>query len=232
MTYHLIIADRSYSSWSLRGWLSLAAFDLPMQITETRMYDPGFRRDLAAFAPELTGDAVLRTVPALRLPEGGLLTDSLAMAETLAERHPDAGLWPTAPTQRAMARSLVAEMHSGFTALRAACPMNLRTAYTGVPVSEAVRAELDRIEALWETCSGLSQGGAPWLFGAYSLADVFFAPVAMRIAGYGLKVGPDAQAYVNAHLAHPLLRDWRAKGLAQAAQPTYQRDFDTVDWPG
>lgn len=232
MTYRLLIADRSYSSWSLRGWLSLAAFELPVSLTETRMYLPGFRTDLAAFAPELTGAAAPRTVPILRLPEGGLLTDSLAIAETLAERHPEAGLWPADPVARALARSLVAEMHSGFSALREACPMNLRVAYSDVPVSDAVRADLDRLEALWESCSGLSRGGAPWLFGAYSLADVFFAPVAMRIAGYGLGVGTDAQAYVAAHLAHPLLRDWRAKGLAQPEQPTYRRDYSTVDWPG
>jgi glutathione S-transferase len=110
--------------------------------------------------------------------------------------------------------------------------MNLRLAYTGVPVPDPVRADLDRIEALWEACSGLSRGGAPWLFGTYSLADVFFAPVAMRIAGYGLPVGPDAAAYVAAHLAHPLLREWRAKGLAQPEQATYLRDFATTDWPG
>lgn len=228
MTYDLLIADRSYSSWSLRGWLSLAAFELPVRVTETRMYQPAFRQDLAEFAPELTGAAAPRTVPILRLPEGGVLTDSLAMAEALAERHPEAGFWPGDPTQRALARSLVAEMHSGFAALREACPMNLRVAYRGVPVSDAVAADLARIDALWAACPGPT----PWLFGAYSLADVFFAPVAMRIATYGLPVGDAAQAYVQAHLAHPLLRDWRSQGLAQAEQPTYFRDYDTVDWPG
>ncbi|MEM1078810.1 MAG: glutathione S-transferase [Pseudomonadota bacterium] len=228
MTYELLIADRSYSSWSLRGWLCLAAFDLPHRLIETRMYDPGFRRDLAAFAPEFTGAATPRTVPLLRLPEGGILSDSLAIAETLAERHPQAGLWPTAPVARAQARSLVAEMHSGFTALREACPMNMRVAYRDVTVSKAVRADLDRLEALWAACP--AEG--PWLFGDYTLADAFFAPVAMRIAGYGLTVGPHAQAYVAAHLAYSPLRDWREKGLAQAEQSTYLRDFKTVDWPG
>ncbi|WP_424976313.1 glutathione S-transferase [Dinoroseobacter sp. S124A] len=228
MTYDLLIADRSYSSWSLRGWLCLAAFDLPHTLTETRMYTAGFRDDLAAFAPGLTGAAAPRTVPMLRLPEGGVLSDSLAIAETLAERHPEAGLWPADPVARALARSLVSEMHSGFTALREACPMNLRVAYRSVPVSEAVRADLDRLEALWAACP--AEG--PWLFGDYTLADAFFAPVAMRIAGYGLSVGAQAQAYVTAHLAHGPLRDWRAKGLAQAEQSTYLREFETVDWPG
>lgn len=227
MTYDLLIADRSYSSWSLRGWLCLAAFDLPHRVTETRMYQPGFLTDLAAFAPKRTGAAAPRTVPMMRLPEGGLLTDSLAIAETLAERHPGSGLWPNDPAERALARSLVAEMHSGFGALREACPMNLRVAYTDVPVSEAVRRDLDRLEALWAACPG----PAPWLFGAYSLVDVFFAPVAMRIAGYGLQVSPAAQAYVAAHLAHPLIVDWRAKGLEQPEQEVYRRDFPTRPWP-
>lgn len=232
MTYDLLIADRSYSSWSLRGWLCLAAFDLPVRVHETRMYQPGFRTDLAAFAPELTGQATPRTVPMLRLPGGGLLTDSLAIAETLAERHPDAGLWPSDPVHRALARSLVAEMHSGFGALRDACPMNMRVAYRGVPVSEAVKADLARLDALWAACPGGTDADGPWLFGAYSLADAFFAPVAMRIAGYGLRVGERSKAIVAAHLAHPHLRAWRAEGLKQAEQATYVRDHATTDWPG
>lgn len=232
MTYDLLIADRSYSSWSLRGWLCLAAFDLPVRVHETRMYQPGFRADLAAFAPEFTGKATPRTVPMLRLPEGGLLTDSLAIAETLAERHPDSGLWPADPNHRAHARSLVAEMHSGFGALREACPMNIRVAYQDVPVSDTVQADLARLEALWAACPGAANAEGPWLFGAYSLVDAFFAPVAMRIAGYGLSVGEHSRAVVAAHLAHPPLRAWRAEGLKQAEQDTYLRDYATTVWPG
>lgn len=201
MTYDLLIGDRSYSSWSLRGWLLLAAFDLPHRVHLAEMGDDTFHSTLERFAPGA------RTVPVLRAPSGPVWTDSIAIAEGLAEAHPEAGHWPAEPAPRARARSMVAEMHSGFAALRAACPMNLRVAWEGFAPDAAVRADLARVEALWERA-----GGAPWLFGAYSAADAFFAPVAMRIAGYGLSVGARARAYVGAHLAHPPLREWRAEG--------------------
>ncbi|PWJ16159.1 glutathione S-transferase [Jannaschia seohaensis] len=207
MTYDLLIGDCAYSSWSLRGWLLFDAFGLPVRARHTRMYSDEFARDLAAWAPA-------RTVPTVRTPEGGLWTDSLAIAEGLAEAHPEAGHWPADPVARAAARSLVAEMHSGFTALRGACPMNLRVKSGGFTPSDAVLTDLARIETLWSHARTLASDG-PWLFGAYGAADAFYAPVAMRIAGYGLPVSPDAQRYVDAHLSHGALRRWRAMGEAQ-----------------
>lgn len=225
MTYTLAIGDRSYSSWSLRGWLLFAAFGLPVTVRSARLYTDELPRLLADFAPA-------RTVPALRLPEGAVVWDSLAIAETLAERHPEAGLWPAAPALRARARSLAAEMHSGFAALRQNCPMNLRASYADYAPPEAVLADLARIEALWAGALDLS--GGPWLCVAYSAADAFFAPVATRIATYGLPVGPQAAGYVAAHLAHPDFRRWRAEGLAEGAdQPFYARPALTPrPWPG
>ncbi|WP_425091727.1 glutathione S-transferase [Tropicimonas sp. S265A] len=223
MSYSLLIADRSYSSWSLRGWLCFAAFDVPVTVEDTRLYQPGFTEDLKRYAPA-------RTVPAARMPEGGILTDSLAIAEELATRHPKAGFWPEDPTARALARSLVAEMHSGFSALREACPMNLRTAYSGVPVSDAVQADLNRIELLWGLARQHAADG-PWLFGAYSLADVFYAPVAMRIAGYSLPVSEAGVAYINAHLAEPNFLAWRARGLEDSPQEAYRRAYVHIDFP-
>lgn len=221
MTYELLIADRSHSSWSLRGWLCFAAFDLPVKVISTRLYEPGFQKDLETFAPA-------RTVPVARTPEGGLLTDSIAIAETLAERFPDAGLWPEDPVRRALARSLVAEMHSGFSTLREECPMNLRDAYAESPVSGALAADLDRLQTLWAE----TPDEGPWLFGRYSLADVFYAPVAMRIASYALPVGPAARDYVDAHLNHLPLRRWRALGLLDEPQSFYFRDYPRTTWPG
>ena len=221
MTYTLLIADRSYSSWSLRGWLTFAAFGVPVTVESTRLYQTSFADDLSRFPPA-------KTVPVVRLPEGGVLTESVAIAEEIAARHPGSGHWPEDPVQRALARSMVAEMHAGFTALREACPMNLRTSYQTVPVDRAVAGDLDRIQHLWS----LAGGPGPWLFGSYTLADAFFAPVAMRIAAYNLPVGPEAHAYVAAHLAHPLLRQWRARGLCDAPQEFYLRDYPTRDWPG
>ena len=207
MTYDLLIGDRSYSSWSLRGWLLFEAFGLPFTEHRTLMYTEGFKADAARWGCG-------RTVPQVRTPEGGLWTDSLAIAEGLAEAFPNAGLWPADPVARATARSITCEMHAGFTALRSACAMNLRIKSGGFRMTEAVQKDLDRLEVLWGTARSMA-GDGPWLFGAYSAADAFYAPVAMRIAGYGLPVSEAAQAYVAAHLNHLPLRRWRAMGEAQ-----------------
>jgi len=206
MAYALLIGQRSYSSWSLRGWLPFAAFGIPVDLSSTVIYSDAFAAEVAAFG----GGG---TVPVLRTPEGGILTDSLAIAWHLAETFPEKGLLPDDPIARAEAQSLIAEMHSGFTALRSACPMNLRTAWDGFEVSAAVQADLDRLQALWS--EALARSGGPYLYGDYSLADVFFAPVAIRIAGYGLPVDPLTQSYVTAQLAHPAISEWREAGLAE-----------------
>ncbi|MFO1209193.1 MAG: glutathione S-transferase [Amaricoccus sp.] len=228
MTYVLAIGDRSYSSWSLRGWLMFARFGIPATLRTARLYTPDFPRLLADFG-------VARTAPALAIEADGrriVLWDTLAMAETLAERHPDAGLWPADPARRAAARTVAAEMHAGFHALRRACPMNLRRAYAGFDPSADVRADLARIEALWAWARAAA-GEGPWLLGAYSLADVFFAPVAARVATYRLPVGPEAAAYVAAHLADPSFRAWRAAGAAEGhVQAGYGFDLPERPWPG
>lgn len=226
MTYDLFIGDKAFSSWSLRGWLMFKKFDIPAKVALVGLYSGTMAQDLAPLAPA-------RLVPVMRSPEGDVLQDSLAMAETLNERHPEAGLWPADPSARVLARWLAAEMHSGFGALRDACPMQLLRSYDGVTVSDAVRADLARIELLWQTAETRFGGDGPWLFGAYSLADVFYAPVAARIAGYGLPVGPDAAAYVATHLADPAFRQWRAEGLTVSYTPEpYARDLPHLPWPG
>jgi glutathione S-transferase len=132
-----------------------------------------------------------------------------------------------------MARALAAEMHSSFAALRSACPMNLRRCYVGFAASDAVLADLARIEALWAMARAAHGTGEPWLFGAYSLADVFFAPVAARIATYGLPLGEAAAAYAAAHLSDPAFREWRAAGLADPfVQKHYDLDLPEQPWPG
>ena len=224
MTHILAIGDRSYSSWSLRGWLLFDAFGLPVRTRKARLYSDELPRLLAEFFPA-------RTVPAMRTPEGTVVCDSLAIAEELASRHPDAGLWPTDPAARAVARVLAAEMHAGFTALRSHCPMNLRVSYTDCAPPDAVLADLARLELLWDWAR--AQTGGDWLCGAYSAADAFYAPVATRIATYNLPVGASAQTYVAAHLAHPSFRRWRAMGMADGAdQPVYRRDWPQRPWPG
>ncbi|MEM9198504.1 MAG: glutathione S-transferase [Pseudomonadota bacterium] len=223
----LVIGDRIYSSWSLRGWLLWAAFGRTVPVRLAPLFTP-------EFSPALDDLGVATTVPAARIG-GAAVWDSVAIAETLAERWPD--MWPTDPAMRAAARSLVAEMHAGFQALRRDCPMNLRHRFEGRALSDAVRADLARIEALWDWAFALGSAPGPdpdqgWLFGAYSIADAFFAPVAARIAGFALPVGAQAQAYVARHLAHPPFRRWRAMGLADAViQDRYEFEAPTP-WPG
>ncbi|MDZ4096337.1 MAG: glutathione S-transferase [Paracoccaceae bacterium] len=226
MTYHLAIADRAYSSWSLRGWLLFDAFAIAVQTETARLYTDELPQLLTRYAPA-------RTVPAMRTPEGSVVPDSLAIAEELASRHPEAGIWPKSPAARAVARVLAAEMHAGFTALRSHCPMNLRLSYTDCAPPDAVLADPARLEGLWAWARATTGASGAWLCGGYSAADAFFAPVAARVAGYNLPVGPQAAGYVAAHLAHPSFRRWRAMGLVDGAdQDFYRRPYPRREWPG
>jgi len=227
MTYSLIIGDRAYSSWSLRAWLLFEHFGLPY---EARLVD--FRAD-GPLADQMPEFAPAITVPTVKTPDDVIVTDSLAIAEELASRHPEAGLWPADPLARATARSLAAEMHSSFGALRSECPMNLRSAYQGTDPSDAVLADLSRIQTLWQHARSVCRSDSPWLCGPYSAADAFYAPVAARIAGYDLPVDAAACAYVAAHLEDPAFRRWRAMGLVRGETlPWYAKPFETTDWPG
>jgi glutathione S-transferase len=207
--YTLHIGDKAYSSWSLRGWLLLRAFGLPFEERLHRMYDPAF----AAYA---AAHPARRSVPALSWTENGRAVDvwdTLAMAETLAERHPDAGLWPIAADARAAARVAAAQMHAGFGALRAEFPMNLHRCSPLAP-SDAVRGDLKRLSALWAWARAGWGGTGPWLFGAdFTAADAFFAPVAFRIHGYELPVDDADRAYVDALRQHPAVAEWTAAAL-------------------
>ena len=225
MTDTLLVGDRAYSSWSLRGWLLFEKFGLPVTTRDVDLSADSVAAQLSDVPPAVT-------VPTLVTGDGTVIWDSLAIAEDLAERYPDAGFWPADPGARATARALTAEMHASFHALRGTCPMNLRTAYTGVTPTAGVRADLDRLDVLWAHARAIS-GAGPWLFGAYSIADAFFAPVAARIAGFALPVSDAAGAYVAAHLADPAFRRWRAMGCIQGETlARYAQDHATRSWPG
>ncbi len=226
MTYDLYIGDRSFSSWSLRGWLMFENFAIEYKCHSVGLYSGTLKQDLAPLAPA-------RLVPVIRTPEGDVLGDTLAIAETLAERHPKAGLWPKDPSARILARWLVGEMHSGFMALREDCPMQLVRGYEGFQPSQSVLEELARLQALWALARERHGHAGPWLFGSYCLADVFFAPVAARIAGYGLPVSDAAADYVALHLSDPAFRRWRAMGLTVSYDPEpYRLDLPQCGWPG
>ena len=201
--YRILTGDKAYSSWSLRGWLLLAAFDLPFEDILVRMYDPAFEAMQAANAPA-------RTVPQLEWDEDGQtrrVWDTLAIAETLAERHPQAGIWPADAHHRATARCLAAEMHSGFPALRGACPMNIhRPPAPMKTVAEGVTADVARIGQLWSWA--LKETGGPWLGGSrFSAADAFYAPVALRLHEYALSA-PGTGEYVENILKHHAVVRW------------------------
>jgi glutathione S-transferase len=225
MTYDLVIGDRAYSSWSLRGWLLFDAFGIPVKTISARLYTDELPTLLRQFHPG-------KTAPTMRTPDGVVVPETIAIAEELASRHPEAGLWPAHPMARAVARVLAAEMHAGFGALRSYCPMNLRVSYTDCAPPPEVLADLARLEVIWDWARDQT-GSDVWLCGDYSAADVFFAPVVGRIAGYNLPVSDRAHAYVQAHLAHPSFRRWRAMGMVDGAdQDYYRRDYPRRDWPG
>lgn len=226
MDYTLYIGDYAYSSWSMRGWLLFNAFGIETGIKTVDFHSGEVRDHLAHLAPA-------RTVPTLVTPEGAIVSESLAIAEELATRHPGAGHWPADPEARAIARTLAAEMHAGFLALRNHCPMSLRAAFKGVVPNAEVEQDLRRIEDIWSNARRKTRPDGPWLCGDYSAADAFFAPVAARIAGYGLKVDDAAAAYVKAHLGHPAFRRWRAMGLVHGkVLARYARPYETGPWPG
>ena len=225
MTYDLVIGDRAYSSWSLRGWLLFDAFGLPVKLHIARLYTDELPTLLKQFHPG-------KTAPTMRTPDGVVVPETIAIAEELASRHPQAGIWPADPKARAVARVLAAEMHAGFTALRNHCPMNLRVSYEGCEPPQAVLDDLKRLEVIWDWARA-ETGAKVWLAGDYSAADAFFAPVATRIATYNLPVSERAMDYVQAHLAHPSFRRWRAMGLVDGAdQEFYRRPYPRRPWPG
>ncbi|AYN17815.1 glutathione S-transferase [Pseudomonas monteilii] len=207
MSYHLIIGDKLYSSWSLRGALALELAGVPYEETLIKLNQPDTRQRILAFSA--TGK-----VPLLKT-EHGVIADSLAIGEYLNEQHPDAQLWPADVAARAQARSACAQMHSGFFALRGAMPFDLScdSALDEVPLD--VQVDIDRIVALWSECRVVAKDNGPFLFGKPSLADAFFAPVAVRLRTYRVAVPAEAAAYIETIYQWPAFKAWQQAGLAE-----------------
>ena len=211
----LYIGNKNYSSWSMRPWVLLRQAGIAFEEKPVRFdsFAPGsqFKAQLAGLSP--TGK-----VPVL-VDDGLVLWDSLAIAEYLAEKYPDKQLWPADRAARATARSVVAEMHSGFTALRSACGMNIEAHLpeTGALIrrdNAGVRADVQRLVAMWSAL--LQQHGGPMLFGAFSIADAFYAPVCMRLTTFALPVPQPIADYVRRVQALPGVKDWIDGALAEA----------------
>lgn len=207
MSYHLIIGDKLYSSWSLRGALALELAGAPYEETLVKLNQPDTRQRLLAFSA--TGK-----VPLLKT-EHGVIADSLAIAEFLNEQHPEARLWPEDVAARAQARSACAQMHSGFFALRGAMPFDLSRDQALDEVPLDVQVDIDRIVALWNECRLVAKDSGPFLFGRPTLVDAFFAPVAVRLRTYRVDVPAAAAAYIETIYQWPAFQAWQKAGLAE-----------------
>ncbi|MCF9020529.1 MULTISPECIES: glutathione S-transferase family protein [Pseudomonas syringae group] len=208
MSLHLIIGDKRYSSWSLRPWLVLEMTGAPFTDQVIRLNLPDTRENILKYSP--TGK-----VPALQC-EHGTIIDSLAICEYLVERFPDVDLWPRDISARAQARSACAQMHSGFMSLRSNMPMDLRQdqALEVIPVD--TQADIDRIVALWAECRKAAREDGPFLFGRPSIADAFFAPVAIRLRTYRVALPYEALAYIETIYQWPAFQRWQQAGLEES----------------
>lgn len=199
----LIIGNRAYSSWSMRGWLACRQSGEEFEELVVPMFDEEWeqRREGDEFAPSLG------KVPILWDGEC-VVWDSLAIVEFLADRVGRDKFWPEEDSARGMARSMAAEMHSSFSNLRRDLPMNVRRTYSPVELSDAVRGEIDRIMQLWAQARARFGGTGDFLFGKWCAADIMFAPVVTRFITYGVKVPPFAAMYMKAVLSQPDVNDW------------------------
>jgi glutathione S-transferase len=194
----LYCGNRNYSSWSLRPWIAMRHLGLTFETRVMGLGTPEFRSTLGSLD-------VAGRVPVL--VHGGVrVWDSLAICEYVNEIAGGKG-WPAEPAARATARSVSAEMHSGFQCLRTEMPMNIR-ARRSVPMTPALQKDIARVEATWTRLRTTTGGGGPWLFGNYTIADAMFAPVALRFATYGVELGAIAASYRDTVIADPLMADW------------------------
>ena len=220
--FTLYIGNKNYSSWSLRPWILMKHFGLP------------FTEKVVSVAGRGAGDmhrgySANGLVPCLHANEFQVW-DTLAIAEFLAETHPDKHLWPEDVWARARARSVSAEMHSGFGALRSALGMNIKMRLKGAELDDAIQADIKRIAQIWEEARNQFAAKAPataqgpYLFGAFSIADAMFAPVIWRFFSYNVSLPPVAQAYVDTMLAHPAMKEWEAAALQETVALAHYDD--------
>lgn len=222
----LYIGNKNYSSWSMRPWVAMRQLGIPFTEIMVRFDsfapDSQFKQTMRALTPT-------HNVPLL-VHDGLAVWDTLAIAEYLAEEFPHAGIWPKAFADRARARSICAEMHSGFGALRSHCPMNIEAALPEVGAKiwaeqEAVRANVARLIEMWGTL--LQSHGGPMLFGSFSMADAFFAPICMRLHIYALPLPPAIAAYVERVRALPAVQAWTTDALAEQDFRDFEEPYRT-----
>ena len=204
----LAIGNKNYSSWSMRPWVLLTQAGIAFDEIQLKFSDEGKINGIEPYSPT-------RQVPVL-IVEGEPVWDSLAICEAVAELNPDKNLWPVDARARQIARSICAEMHAGFRSLRGAMPMNIRASLPGKGMNPEVKKDIDRIVEIWESCRTRYGQGGELLFGHFTAADAFYAPVATRFLTYAVTLPPLAQRYADALLALPAARAW----VAQARRET------------
>jgi glutathione S-transferase len=207
MALHLTIGNKNYSSWSFRPWLALKVADIRFEETVIPLYMPGSKEQLLARSPA-------GKVPIL---QDGAVTvwESLAILEYLAEKFPEAGLWPRDPAVRAHARAVATEMHGGFAPLRSQCPMNTRRPVKKLEPSAETAANVARIDAMWSDCRARFGGDGPFLFGPFTAADAMYAPVVSRLHTYDIGVSAASAAYMQAMMSLPAWQEWCAAALKE-----------------
>jgi glutathione S-transferase len=202
----LTLASKNYGSWSLRGWLLCKMANLDFEEKHVSTDDPSTRAELLLLSPSFL-------VPCL-IQDGMKVWDTLAIAEYLHETSPEAGILPADKAQRAHCRSICGEMHSGFSNLRSALPMNIKAHFPGFKSWAGARADIERIGAIWRECIG--QYGGPYLFGKTPcVADAMYAPVCSRFVTYDVALDPPSQAYCNTIMAMPYMQEWIAGAKAE-----------------
>lgn len=202
----LIIGNKNYSSWSLRGWLAVKQAGVSFDEILVNLGDADFKQQLRAHSKA-------GKVPVL-IHQGIEVWDTLSIIEYLAETFPDAGLWPADPGRRAIARSVSAEMHSSFTALRGAMPMNIRASHPGKGRKDGVDQDIARVTEIWRECRSAAKGG-DFLFGAWSAADAMYAPVVSRFMTYGASLDDASQRYADAVLGSAFFKEWEVEALKE-----------------
>ena len=219
MALRLVIGNKNYSSWSLRPWIAMKVAGIPFE-------EEVISLDAADFKARVGRISGTGKVPALA--DGDVqIWESLAILEYLAERYPDARLWPANPAARAHARAIAAEMHAGFVPLRGHLPMNMWRPVMRRELTAEVQANVRRIDALWTDCRTRYGTGGAFLFGAFGAADAMYAPVVARFHTYAVEVGAVARGYMDAVMALPAWSEWHAAALAEP----WVLAEDEVDWP-
>jgi glutathione S-transferase len=211
----LVIGNKNYSSWSMRPWVAAVAFGIPFNEVRVLLDQPETAAIIARFSHA-------GRVPVLVAGEISVW-DSLAICEYLAEQFPDLHMWPQDVAARAMARSISAEMHSGFTGLRSAMSMNIQASLPGRGRTNEAQGDIGRICEIWEDCLARF-GHHQFLFGDFSIADAFFAPVVMRFKTYGVSLAPALQAYCDRMQAHPAVARWVREAMAETEKATFHED--------